>query len=156
MMKYAQEINTLRSIKYSAALLGLLLLAPICFAQVCFSQAYPTRPIHLIVPFPPGGVADIIARPIAERLSISLGEPVVVENRGGATGTLGASIVAHADPDGYTLLLGTTNEIAMSPTLYPSLPYDPTTAFSPITSVAVFPNVLVVSSDAPIKTLADL
>jgi tripartite-type tricarboxylate transporter receptor subunit TctC len=122
----------------------------------CFAQDYPTRPIHLIVPFPPGGVADIIARPIAERLSTSLGEPVVVKNRGGATGTLGASYVAHADPDGYTLLLATTNEIAMSPTLYPSLPYDPTAAFSPITSVAVFPNVLVVSSDSPIKTLADL
>jgi tripartite-type tricarboxylate transporter receptor subunit TctC len=137
------------------ARLGLLLgmvLAPL----PCVAQDYPTRPIHLIVPFPPGGVADIIARPIAERLSTSLGEPVVVEDRGGATGTLGASFVAHADPDGYTLLLGTTNEIAMSPTLYPSLPYDPTAAFAPITSVAVFPNVLVVSSEAPIKTLADL
>ena len=121
-----------------------------------FAQDYPTRPIHLIVPFPPGGVADIIARPIAERLSMSLGEPVVVENRGGATGTLGASYVAHADPDGYTLLLGTTNEIAMSPTLYPELPYDPTKAFSPITSVAVFPNVLVVGKDVSVKTLADL
>jgi tripartite-type tricarboxylate transporter receptor subunit TctC len=132
-------------------LIGLLLPAPHCLAQ-----DYPTRPVHLIVPFPPGGVADIIARPIAERLSRSLGEPVVVENRGGATGTLGASYVAHAAADGYTLLLGTTNEIAMSPTLYPSLPYDPTTAFSPVTSVAVFPNVLVVASDASARTLADL
>jgi len=132
-------------------LIALLLPAPHCLAQ-----DYPTRPVHLIVPFPPGGVADIIARPIAERLSRSLGEPVVVENRGGATGTLGASYVAHAAADGYTLLLGTTNEIAMSPPLYPSLPYDPTTAFSPVTSVAVFPNVLVVASDAPARTLADL
>jgi tripartite-type tricarboxylate transporter receptor subunit TctC len=144
-----------RNARCHMARLGLLLgllLAPLA----CFAQDYPTRPIHLIVPFPPGGVADIIARPIAERLSASLGQPVVVENRGGATGTLGASFVAHAAPDGYTLLLGTTNEIAMSPTLYPTLPYDPTTAFSPITAVAVFPNVLVVSSGAPIKTLADL
>ena len=144
-----------RNAPYKAAPLFLLfgmLLLPL----TCFAQDYPARPIHLIVPFPPGGVADIIARPIAERLSISLGEPVVVENRGGATGTLGASYVAHAAADGYTLLLGTTNEIAMSPTLYPSLPYDPTTAFSPITSVAVFPNVLVVGKDVPVKTLADL
>jgi tripartite-type tricarboxylate transporter receptor subunit TctC len=120
------------------------------------AQDYPVRPIHLIVPFPPGGVADTIARPIADRLATSLGQPVVVENRGGVTGTLGASYVAHAAPDGYTLLLGTTNEIAMSPTLYQSLPYDPTTAFAPITPVAVFPNVLVVGMEVPVKTLADL
>jgi tripartite-type tricarboxylate transporter receptor subunit TctC len=120
------------------------------------AQDYPVRPIHLIVPFPPGGVADIIARPIADRLATSLGQPVVVENRGGVTGTLGASYVAHATPDGYTLLLGTTNEIAMSPTLYQSMPYDPTTAFAPITPVAVFPNVLVVGAQVPVQTLADL
>jgi tripartite-type tricarboxylate transporter receptor subunit TctC len=120
------------------------------------AQDYPVRPIHLIVPFPPGGVADIIAHPIADRLATSLGQPVVVENRGGVTGTLGASYVAHATPDGYTLLLGTTNEIAMSPTLYQSMPYDPTTAFAPITPVAVFPNVLVVGAQVPVKTLADL
>ncbi len=121
-----------------------------------FAQDYPNRPIHLIIPFPPGGVADVIARPIAEKLTKSLGQPVVVESRAGATGTLGASFVAHADPDGYTLLLGTTNEIAMSPTLFKSMPYDPNTAFAPITPVAVFPNVLVVGKDVPAKTLADL
>ncbi|HJZ22145.1 MAG TPA: tripartite tricarboxylate transporter substrate-binding protein, partial [Bradyrhizobium sp.] len=148
------KLRASRSTLFRAAPLGVLfgLLLPLAG----FAQNYPTRPIHLIVPFPPGGVADIIARPIAERLSISLGEPVMVENRGGATGTLGASYVAHADPDGYMLLLGTTNEIAMSPTLYPELPYDPTKAFSPITSVAVFPNVLVVGKDVVVKTLADL
>jgi tripartite-type tricarboxylate transporter receptor subunit TctC len=144
-----------RGAPFRVALFGLLA-ALLALPSVCFAQNYPTRPIHLIVPFPPGGVADIIARPIAERLSVSLGEPVVVENRGGATGTLGASYVAHADPDGYTLLLGTTNEIAMSPTLYPELPYDPTTAFSPITSVAVFPNVLVAGKDVPANALGDL
>jgi tripartite-type tricarboxylate transporter receptor subunit TctC len=144
-----------RNARCSAALF-LALLGTFLLPSISFAEDYPTRPIHLIVPFPPGGVADIIARPIAERLLILLGQPVVVENRGGATGTLGASFVAHATPDGYTLLLGTTNEIAMSPTLYQSLPYDPTTAFAPITSVAVFPNVLVVSSEASVKTLADL
>ena len=136
------------------ALFGFLLGA--LLPQICRAQSYPTRPIDLIVPFPPGGVADIIARPIAEKLTQSLGQPLVVENRGGATGTIGAAYVAHANPDGYTLLLGTTNEIAMSPTLFKSLPYDPTTAFAPITPVAVFPNVLVVGMDVPVRTLADL
>jgi tripartite-type tricarboxylate transporter receptor subunit TctC len=139
------------------AALGLLLgLLGALLPLTSRAQDYPVRPIHLIVPFPPGGVADIIARPIADRLAASLGQPVVVENRGGVTGTLGASYVAHATPDGYTLLLGTTNEIAMSPTLYQSMPYDPTTAFAPITPVAVFPNVLVVGAQVPVKTLADL
>jgi tripartite-type tricarboxylate transporter receptor subunit TctC len=129
-----------------------LLLAPRAGA----AQTYPNKPVHLIIPFAPGGVADVIARPIADRLTRSLGQPVVVESRAGATGTLGAAYVAQSAPDGYTLLLGTTNEIAMSPTLYQSLPYDPKTAFAPITSVAVFPNVLVVGKDTPFKTLADL
>jgi tripartite-type tricarboxylate transporter receptor subunit TctC len=134
----------------------LLLAALLMTPQASLAQNYPNRPVHLIIPFAPGGVADVIARPIADRLSRTLGEPVVVESRAGATGTLGAAFVAQSAPDGYTLLLGTTNEIAMSPTLYQSLPYDPRTAFAPITSVAVFPNVLVVGKDAPFKTLADL
>jgi tripartite-type tricarboxylate transporter receptor subunit TctC len=133
-------------------LLAALLLAP----QSSLAQNYPSKPVHLIIPFAPGGVADVIARPIADRLSRTLGQPVVVESRAGATGTLVAAFVANSAPDGYTLLLGTTNEIAMSPTLYQSLPYDPRTAFAPITPVAVFPNVLVVGKDTPFKTLADL
>jgi tripartite-type tricarboxylate transporter receptor subunit TctC len=133
-------------------LLAALLVAP----KASMGQTYPNKPVHLIIPFAPGGVADVIARPIADRLSRTLGQPVVVESRAGATGTLGAAYVAQSAPDGYTLLLGTTNEIAMSPTLYQSLPYDPKTSFAPITSVAVFPNVLVVGKDTPFKTLADL
>lgn len=132
------------------------LLMALVLPAACLAQDYPTRPIHMIIPFPPGGVADVIARPIADKLTKSLGQPVVVESHAGATGTLGASFVAHAAPDGYTLLLGTTNEIAMSPTLFKSLPYDPNTAFAPITPVAVFPNVLVVGKDVPVKTMADL
>jgi tripartite-type tricarboxylate transporter receptor subunit TctC len=116
------------------------LLAPL----LSIAQGYPDKPIHLIVPFPPGGVADLLARPVAEKISQELGQPVIVEDRGGATGTIGASYVAHAAPDGYTLLFGTTNEIAMSPSLYKALPYDPTKAFAAVTPVAEFPNVLVV------------
>ena len=108
------------------------------------AQPYPSKPIKLVVPFPPGGVADIIARPLAESLSNYLGQSVVVDNKGGATGSIGASFVANAPPDGYTLLLGTSNEITMSPTLFKTLPYDPNTAFTPITPVGDFPNVLVV------------
>ena len=132
------------------------LLAALLLPGEARAQTYPNRPVHLILPFPPGGVADVLARPLADRLSKTLGQPVVVESRAGASGTLGAGFVAHALPDAYTLLLGTSNEIAMSPTLYQSLPYDPNTAFAPITPVAVFPNVLVVGKDTPFRTLADL
>lgn len=132
------------------------LAAALLFPLAASAQTYPDKPIHLIVPFPPGGVADIIARPIAEKLSTTLGQPVIVENRGGATGTIGASYVAHSAPDGYTLLLGTTNEIAMSPTLYGTLPYDPTKDFAPVSIVAQFPNVLVVGPSVKAATLADL
>jgi tripartite-type tricarboxylate transporter receptor subunit TctC len=133
-------------------LLAALLMAP----QPSLAQGYPDRPVHLIIPFAPGGVSDVIARPVADRLSRTLGQPVVVESRAGASGTLGAAYVAQSAPDGYTLLLGTANEIVMAPTLYRSLPYDPRTAFAPITTVSVFPNVLVVGKDSPFKTIADL
>ena len=120
------------------------------------AQTYPNKPIRLIVPFPPGGVADLIARPLAEKMASSLGQPVIVDNRAGATGTVGAAAVANAPADGYTLLLGTTNEIAMSPTLYKSLPYDPTKAFAPIALVAEFPNVLVVGPSVKATSLKEL
>ena len=119
------------------------------------AQTYPTKPIKLVVPFPPGGVADIIARPLAEGLTNYLGQPVVVDNKGGATGTIGASFVANAPADGYTLLLGTSNEITMSPTLFKTLPYDPNTAFTPITPVGEFPNVLVVGPSVTSKNLTE-
>jgi tripartite-type tricarboxylate transporter receptor subunit TctC len=132
------------------------LAAALLFPLAASAQNYPDKPIHLIVPFPPGGVADIIARPIAEKLTTALGQSVIVENRGGATGTIGASYVARSAPDGYTLLLGTTNEIAMSPTLYATLPYDPNKDFAPVAIVAQFPNVLVVGPTVKAATLADL
>jgi tripartite-type tricarboxylate transporter receptor subunit TctC len=131
-----------------------------CFGSMCLpvdasAQQYPTRPIKLIVPFPPGGPADIFARPLSEKLSIALKQPVIIENKSGATGTIGAGLVANALPDGYTLLLGTSNEITMSPSLYKNLPYDPNKAFEPITTVATFPNVLVVNADFKTKNLSE-
>jgi tripartite-type tricarboxylate transporter receptor subunit TctC len=138
----------------TAACSGLLALS--VFAVTASAQTYPNKPIRLIVPFPPGGVADLIARPLAEKMASSLGQPVVVDNRAGATGTVGAAAVANAPADGYTLLLGTTNEIAMSPTLYKTLPYDPTKAFAPIAPVAEFPNVLVVGPSVKANSLKEL
>ena len=134
-------------------LLAALLLA----ATACaWAQSYPSKPIRLIVPFPPGGPADAIARPLAQKLNESLGQPVVVDNRAGATGTLGAGLVAKAPADGYTLLLGTSNELTMSPGLYDKLPYDPTTDFTPISNVILFPNILVLHPALPAKSTAQL
>jgi tripartite-type tricarboxylate transporter receptor subunit TctC len=135
----------------SAMLVGVSLTADRAVAG-----AYPDRAIQLVVPFPPGGPADIVARPLAERLSAALGQPVIVVNKSGASGTLGAAFVAKAEPDGYTLLMGTSNELTMSPGLYAKLPYDPARDFEPITTVILFPNVLVVNKDLPVQSAKDL
>ncbi len=120
------------------------------------AETWPARPIRLVVSFPPGGVSDVIARPLADQLARELGQPVVIDNRGGAAGTIGAASVANAAPDGYTLLFGSANELAMSPSLYRSLPYDPQKAFVAAAPVAEFPNVLVVGANAPSTTVAKL
>lgn len=117
--------------------------------------AYPDRPITLIVPFAPGGPSDIIARILALSLSQSLGQQVIVDNRGGAAGNIGMGQAARATPDGYTLLL-TSTSIAVNPALFKNLPYDPFKDFIPITELVNAPNVLVVRPDSGIKTLADL
>ena len=130
--------------------------ALVLLAQGAAAQSYPSKPIRLVVPFPPGGVADLLARPLAERMSAALGQPVVIENRAGATVTIAGTAVATAAADGYTLLFGTTNEIAMSPTLFKSLPYDPTRAVAPVSPVAEFPNVLVVGPQLGLASLQDL
>jgi tripartite-type tricarboxylate transporter receptor subunit TctC len=124
--------------------------------RATIAATYPDRPIHLVVPFPPGGPADIVARPLAEKLAAVLGQPVVVLNKAGASGTIGAAYVAKADPDGYTLLLGTSNELTMSPGLYSKLPYNPIHDFVPISTVILFPNVLVVNKDLPVHSAQDL
>lgn len=120
------------------------------------ADTYPARAIHLVVPFPPGGPADIVARPLADRLTAALGQPVVVLNKPGASGTIGAAFVAKAEPDGYTLLLGTSNELTMAPGLYAKLPYDPARDFAPITTVILFPNVLVVNKNLPVRSAGEL
>ena len=115
------------------------------------AQTYPAKPIRLVVGWPTGGAADGGARPLALKLGEALGRPVVIENRPGATGTIGATVVAKAPADGYTLLYGTSNELVMNP--YDKMPYRPVEDFSPISTVTAFPSVLVVHPSIPVKTL---
>ncbi len=120
-----------------------------------FAQAYPAKPIRLVVPFPPGGSTDIIARIVAQKLSERLGQQVVVENRGGAGGTIGAEAVAKAPPDGYTLVVGTTSTHAVAPSVYGKIGYDPVKDFAPISLIAVTPYLLVVNPSVDVKSLQD-
>jgi tripartite-type tricarboxylate transporter receptor subunit TctC len=135
------------------ALLFLLLLNSLCnIAQA--QDAYPSKPIRLILPFPPGGGTDILGRLVAERLGARLGQPVVIDNRGGAGGNLGAEAAAHSAPDGYTLLLAATT-LAISPSLYKKLAYDPVKDLAPIGLVATVPNVMITHPSVPAKTLQE-
>jgi tripartite-type tricarboxylate transporter receptor subunit TctC len=117
---------------------------------------YPSQTIKIIVPFPPGGGVDVVARIIAPRLSELLGQSVIVENRGGAGGSVGATAVAHAPRDGYTLLLGTTSTHGTNPNVYTKLGYDPVRDFVPIALITSAPLVLVANNAVPVKTAADL
>ena len=119
------------------------------------AQAWPARPISLIVPFPPGGTTDVLARALGEKLSQSLGQTVIVENRPGAGATLGADYVAKAKPDGYTLLMGAVHHTIAS-SVFRKLPYDFRQDFAPITTVALVPNVLVVNANTAAKNVAEL
>ena len=117
------------------------------------AQTYPAKPITIVVQFPPGGSTDILARRIGEKLSASLQQPVIVENKPGAGGTLGAAHVAKAPADGHTLLLGVTGSNAISAALYPNINYDVVKDFAPVTMVSVSPLILVVNPGVQAKTL---
>ena len=116
---------------------------------------YPLRPVRVIVPFGAGGTADLVARVVAEQLSRTLGQPFVVENKPGAGGTIGSDQLAKAPPDGYTVGWGSVSTHATSVSLYPKLPYDPRKDFTPLGRVAAIPNVMVISTKLPAKTLAE-
>jgi tripartite-type tricarboxylate transporter receptor subunit TctC len=147
--------NNLHAVAKASALMCVLGAAVFLYTSAVYGQEYPTRPIRLVVPWPAGGTADLAARPIGQKLSEVLGQSVVIENVPGATGTIGARRVATAAPDGYTLLLGTTNELCMSPPLFKSLPYDPTASFAPITPVIRYPNVLVLGPSLSVVNTKD-
>jgi tripartite-type tricarboxylate transporter receptor subunit TctC len=120
------------------------------------AQAWPAKPIRLIVPFPPGGGTDAVSRMIAEKLGAALGVAVIVDNRPGAGGNIGLDATAKATPDGYTFGMGQTSNLAINPTLYAKPTFDPLKDFTPVVLVASQPMVLIVANDAPWKTLADL
>lgn len=120
------------------------------------AQNYPQKPIRMIVPFTPGGSTDILARSIGQELSKAWGQSVIIENIAGAGGSIGADKVAKAPADGYTLLMGHIGTLAVNPSLYPKLPYNPLKDFAPVAWVARVPNILVVNAQLPVKSLQEL
>lgn len=119
------------------------------------AQAFPDKPVTLVVPFPAGGTTDVLARALAEKLQVALGQPVIVESKPGAGATLGADLVAKARPDGHTLLVGAVHHTIAS-SVYKRLPYDFQKDFAPLTVIAMVPNVLTVSATSPARSVADL
>ena len=139
-----------------ARALSVLVLGTSAFAAALAADGYPNRPIRLIVPFPAGGGTDIIAREVANKVATTEGWTLVIENRAGSGGNLGVDAVAKAPADGYTLVMGQTSNLAINPTLYPKLPYNPEKDLTAVGLVASAPLVLVVAADSPFKTLADV
>src|SRR6476659_2528503 len=117
---------------------------------------YPSRPVTLIVPFPPGGSTTVMARNVADKMSAALGQQIVVDNRGGAGGTLGTRFVAKAAPDGYTILLSYTATMAIAPAMNANAGYDPRKDFTPIGMIGFAPSVLVVHPSLPVRSVAEL
>ena len=123
--------------------------------SVAHAQNYPAKPVKMVVPFPPGGSLDIAGRLIAQRLTDAWGQAVVVENKPGAGGNIGADFVAKSPPDGYTILLGALSTHAVNPSLYAKMPYDAAKDFAPITLIAITPNVLVVNAASPVNSVKE-
>ena len=138
-----------------AFLLGAAIAVAGFIAPLHAADDYPNRPIHLVVPYPPGGSADLIGRMLADKLSHSLGQTVIVENKGGASGTIGSEYVARALPDGYTLLIGISDTHAINPAVFANLSYNAQRDFTPISLLAVQPFVLAVGPTVKAKTLAE-
>jgi tripartite-type tricarboxylate transporter receptor subunit TctC len=153
-LNHFQMTKRLKTTRRSLPLLALLLLAS-ASASFAQSAAWPSKPITMVVTYPPGGGADVMARLIAPKMGEALGQNVIVENRPGAGGQIGAAAVAKATPDGYTLMLDASS-FAVNPSLYPKLPYDSATAFRPIGVIALFPNVVLVNPQFPAKNISEL
>ena len=139
-----------KSLKLCVAILGLVV------SVGAVAQDYPSKPLRLIVPFPPGGVTDIVARAVAAKLAIELGQSVVVENRAGASGVIGAEAGARSPADGYTLVMGNISTLAINPVTFAKLPYDPIASFDPISMVAIQPLIVAVHPSLPVKSLSEL
>ena len=130
-------------------------LAGLAIAFGASAQTYPAKPIHFVVPYPAGGPLDTVARLLGSKVAESMKQPVIVENKPGAGGNIGADFVAKSPADGYTLLMGAVATHAINPTLYPHIPYDPVRDFVPITQVASTPNVLVVNPSLPVRDVQE-
>lgn len=135
--------------------LGLGLISALLVSSAALAQNFPTKPLRFIVPFPPSGSADILARLIGDKLGSALGQPVIVENRPGAGATIGADAVAKSAPDGHTMLYANTN-VAINPSLYKTLPYDTDKAFAPVINMLMIPNLILVAENVPASSIAEL
>jgi len=133
----------------------LALLLPLVFASVVHAQPWPAKPVRIIVPFAPGGPADVLARVVGQDLSDALGQPFVVDNKAGAAGNIGVEQIAKAAPDGYTLGIVPVGNVAVNPTLFPTLPYK-ASDLAPIAMLATVENVLVVNASVPAQSLKEL
>lgn len=138
--------------------LAVLAAALLCLApwQGALAQSYPSKPIQLVIPFPPGGATDIVGRLVGKKLGERLGQPVVIENKGGAGTIVGATYVANAAADGYTLLISSGSTFTVNPALNPRLPYDPVKSFEPLGMVARVPLILIAHRDVPVNNLKQL
>jgi tripartite-type tricarboxylate transporter receptor subunit TctC len=144
-----------RNLGFCASLAASLALVAALVPAAVSAQSYPSKPIRLLVPFPAGGGTDILARALTQKLGEKLGQPVVVENRPGAGGTIGADAAAKAAPDGYTLLLATSSTHSIGPSINPRIPYNVETDFTPIANVATSPNIVLVPNSSPAKTMRE-
>jgi len=120
------------------------------------AQGYPSKPVRMVVPYPPGGGSDTVSRPLAQRLSERFGQPVLIDNRGGASGNIGMEVVARAPADGYTLVFALSAQLAVNPNLFEKLPYDPVADFAPIALVATGSVMIAVHPSLPVRSVADL
>lgn len=141
-----------------ASTLALLLATSLSFLAPAATEAqdYPNRPVRIIVPWAPGGSTDAIGRILGQRFSTSTGQQFFIDNRAGATGTIGHAAAARSAPDGYTVLLATNSTFAIAPHLYKDLPYDSTTAFAPVSLIAILPQILAAHPSLPVQSVADL
>ncbi|MBI3068298.1 MAG: tripartite tricarboxylate transporter substrate binding protein [Betaproteobacteria bacterium] len=138
-----------------ATLSRMLFMLLLAAGSTVLAQSYPTGPLRIVVPFPPGGGTDIFARALAQKLNESWGQPAVVDNRGGANGTIGAALVAKAPPDGYTMLVAPSG-FAVNPSIYRALPFDAVKDFAPVTQLAASPLVIVVHPSLPARSVKEL
>ncbi len=141
---------------FKRTLQTLIAAASFTAAAAAFAQAYPNKTIRMVVPFPPGGGNDIIARLVAEKLSTRLGQTVIIDNKAGANGIVGLTAVMQAAPDGYTLGIAAAGPMAVNPSLYDKRPYHPVKDFMPITNMVIYPLLLVTHPSVPAKTMTEL